>query len=147
MTDTIVGALIGVGSAILGAIVGAWIGYRLSISLVHVTTRHNAASNLRKAFYDELAILNMSSLKDIDACSMLEGAFKKHMIAFWELKSTLPKSKCVAFTQAWEEYYCYPGTGDHHLEQYDTLTGGSEQRKGKRTLAIKRIEHILSFTE
>lgn len=140
------GAIIGVGSAIIGALVGALIGYRLSISLSNITAFNEAGRKLREAFYDELATLDGGSIKDIDAHDILEIAFKKHMIAFWEFNVHIAESKRSAFNQAWQKYHCCPKTDIHLLEQYDTVTGSMEQREKNRKLAIKNIQDIISFT-
>jgi hypothetical protein len=141
MTDvqaTLLGALLG---GIIG-VVGTYLG---AIRIANRQFLIDAATKLREAFRDELATVQAPG--EVVALNLLEDAFKKHLIAISEFNRRLPKCKRRAFNQAWQDYHCYPQPPFiHFLEQYTTRTGSIEQKKKNRSLAIERIEHILSFT-
>ncbi len=136
---TLIGALLG---GIIG-VVGTYLG---AIRIANRRFLIDAGTRLREAFNDELASLKAPG--EIDALTLLESAFKKHLIAFSEFNRRLPKCKRPALNQAWQDYHCHPRPPFiHFLEQYTTRTGSMEEKKKNRDLAIERIEHILSFTD
>ena len=133
-------------AAIIGGVIGIVGTYVGAILIANRDRRIDAGRRLREAFQDELATLKAPG--EIDALTLLESAFKKHLIAISEFNYRLPKCKRSAFDQAWQHYYCYPQQPFYpFLEQYTTTTGSMEQKKKNRNLAIERIEHILSFTK
>jgi len=131
--------------ALLGGIIGVVGTYLGAIRIANKQFLIDAGTKFRAAFHDELATLKAQ--EKIDAINILESAFKKHLIAISEFVRRLPRCKRATFNQAWENYYCHPATKIQHLVQYDTVTGSTDQRKKNRELAIKRIEHILSFSK
>lgn len=146
MTDAQATIFAGTVGAILGGIIGVVGTYLGAVKIANRRFLIDAGTKLREAFNDELAALKAP--EEIDALSLLEGTFKKHLIAISEFNRRLPECKRLAFNQAWQDYHCYPQPPFiHFLKQYTTRTGSMEQKKKNRNLAIERIEHILSFTE
>jgi len=136
-------------AAIIGGVIGIVGTYSGAILIANRDRRIDAGRRLREAFQDELASLEVLPIPgEGDAFDMLNGAFKKHLIATSEFARLVSRCKRNSFNQAWQDYHCYPKPPfPHFLEQYDTRTGSIEQRKKNRELAIQRVKHILSFTE
>ncbi len=146
MSDAQATIFAGIVGAILGGIIGVVGTYLGAVKIANRRFIVDAGTKLREAFQDELATLKAPG--EVDALSLLESAFKKHLIAISEFNRRLPKCKRCAFNQAWQDYHCYPQPPFiHFLEQYTTTTGSMEEKEKNRNLAIERIEHILSFTK
>jgi hypothetical protein len=78
-------ALIGVGGTVIGALLGTWVGYRLSISLSKMSARKEAGRRLISAFSEELARLDpVNSVSGMSVDRYLENAFPKHHAAMIE---------------------------------------------------------------
>jgi hypothetical protein len=136
-------------AAIIGGVIGIVGTYAGAILIANRDRRIDAGRRLREAFQDELASLEVLPIPgEVDAFGILNSAFKKHLIAISEFAHVIPRCKRNLFSQAWQQYHCYPEPPfTHFLEQYDTRTGSIEQRKKNRELAIERIKHILSFAK
>lgn len=132
-------------AAIVGGVIGIIGTYLGAIRIANRRFLIDAGTKFREAFQGELATLEVPG--DIDAFTILQSAFKRHLIAISEFNRRLPKCKRAGYIQAWKDYHCHPEAHIHFLEQYDTVTGSTEQREKNRVLAIKRIKHILSFTK
>jgi hypothetical protein len=135
-------------SAIVGAILGGIIGIVGTVVGAIFTTnrqrRIEAGDRLRIAFHDELAALRTESG---DAHEILSSSFKKHLIAVTDFKYAISSKLRISFDKAWRDYYCDDGdTSQPFLEQYSEHIGSIEGARESRSLAIKRIEHILSFS-
>ena len=59
-------ALIAGGFTIIGALLGAWIGYRNALNLYRITEFNKAASTFRAAFVDSIHTIKDSGLKPGD---------------------------------------------------------------------------------
>jgi hypothetical protein len=137
-------ALIGVGSVALGALLGAWVTYRFSISLANINARRFAGMKLREAFGPELAKLRHSQTLipgAVESSAVLAGAFLKHEIAVNEFRFFLRDAELEAFNEAWQNYY--RGPEDHRPDFYQYTNFSPEEIKE----AIAHIETILAFTE
>ncbi len=145
-------ALIGVGGTIIGALVGSWIGYKLSLSLANITAKRTAAMKLRDAFKDEILALNPSqyALKE-ELPAFLERAFQKHRTAVFDFSYFLKPREKAAFLDAWYEYYCHEDCRNENsiplLEQYSCRGLNTEQEHELKLRAKNRIESILNFSE
>lgn len=138
-TATLVGAFI-------GGIVGIAGTYLVSVYEAKKQQFFTACQRLREAFHNELAILSDPS-DTSDSADILQSAFKKHLSAVIEFKYVLRGCRLDRFNKAWNEYYY--GDGEisiPFLEQYSRHIGNIGLAKKNRDLAIKKIEHILSFT-
>ncbi|MCX5846266.1 MAG: hypothetical protein NTW12_07905 [Deltaproteobacteria bacterium] len=145
-------AIIGVGSTIVGTLLGAWIGYRLSLSLAQVTARRGAAMKLREAFKDEILAVNPAQhALEIELPVFLENAFDKHRAAVFDFDSFLKPTERTDFYAAWYRYYCHSDdcneNGIPYFGQYSCrgLTIEKEHEMKKRVR--DRIEKILDFAK
>lgn len=144
-------ALIGVGATIIGSLAGAWIGYRLSLSLAEIQAKRNAVLKLREAFKDEILALNPSqyALKE-ELPVFLNNAFYKHRSAIFDFAFFLPTKAKVGFYNAWHKYYCHEDCRNENsipfLEQYSLQGKNIEEQHAIKQLVKNRIENILEFT-
>ncbi|MGZ8947537.1 MAG: hypothetical protein ACXW1W_19195 [Methylococcaceae bacterium] len=129
---TILGGVIGICGAMASAFIGA-----------NRQNRNDANVRLVAAFTDELAILTDVTDKS-DPYKILAPAAKKHLMAVIGFKYVICKSEAIAFDKAWRDYY--EEDGYPSLEQY-VGAGNIDESEKRRRLAIKRIEHILSFAQ
>lgn len=144
-------AMIGVGGTLAGALLGVWLGYRLSLSLANLSVKRDAAAKFRAAFKDELLALNPTlSRNTVDTCTLLESAFDKHRSAVFDFKQYLKGAEKAQFEQAWQVYYRYEDAPDFTIPgftQYSGVGCGLTEAKHRRLLAAQRIEKLLSFAE
>ena len=140
--------LTGFCGAILGGAIGV-IGTYVGATRIAARDRlADAGRRMREAFYDELAALEVDGGRDLRAHTLLESAFKKHLIAVSEYMHILSMERRRTIAAAWVQYHCCQGKPEmHFLEQYNTVAGSTDQRDSNRRLAIERIRHLLSLTE
>lgn len=144
-------ALIGVGATIIGALVGAWVGYRLSLSLSQITAKQNAALHLKEAFKSELLALAPSqhALSE-DIPNFLERSFQKHREAIFDFSFYLKSDEKQNFYQAWYTYYCpeenRSETSVPFLEQYSCRGFNPAQKHEMMKKVRDRIWRVLEFT-
>jgi hypothetical protein len=145
-------AIIGVGGTIVGALLGAWFGYRFSLSLANVAARREAATRLIEAFKDEILALNpaLYAMK-VDLATFLESAFPKHRAAVLYFSYFLKPKERTAFHNAWYEYCCHPDARNENtipfLDQYSCRGLTIEQEHQMKEHAKSRIEKILEFAK
>lgn len=95
-------------SAILGALVGAWITYRFSLGLIVKQNSLNAAAKLRASFAPTLAMIYLArhhgthDRPDDDA--FIKNNLILHAAAVEEFAPFVPKGKRDEYQKAWEEY-------------------------------------------
>jgi hypothetical protein len=145
-------ALIAGGFTIVGTLLGAWLGYRLSLSLTNVTERRRAAIKFREAFKEELLALNPAQYAmKVDLATFLENAFPKHRAAVFDFAYFLEPKERTAFYAAWYEYYCHPKTQNENtipfFGQYSCRGLTIEQEHERKKLVQDRIEKILEFAK
>ena len=138
-------ALIAGGFTIIGTLLGAWLGYRFSLSLANVNERRKAAMKLRGAFKDELLALNPAKhATKIDLATFLENAFSKHRAAVLDFAYFLEPKERRAFYSTWYEYHCHPDARNDDtipfLEQYSCRGLTIEQEHERKKLALSGIE-------
>ena len=146
------GMIINLGYLIVGALLGAWITYRLSISLARRSEKHIAAIKFRDAFKGEILALNPSHHAiDEDLPVFLEKAFLKHETAIYDFSFFLDAKAKTALYEAWKEYYCHPNAQDEKaipfLYQYSCRGLTLGQIHNMKNLVSSRLEAILMFTE
>ena len=144
-------ALIGVGGTIVGALVGTWVGYRLSLSLSKITAKQNAGQKLRGAFKDELLALNPSQYDlEEDVPNLLDRSFQKHREAIYDYAFHLEAREKEQFYQAWYTYYCpeqnRSETSIPFLEQYSCRGFTTAEKHELMKKVRDRIEKIIEFT-
>jgi hypothetical protein len=143
-------ALIAGGFTIIGILLGAWLGYRFSLSLANINERRRAAMKLREAFKDELLALNPAKhATQIELATFLENAFPKHRAAVLDFAYFLEPKERKAFYAAWYEYHCHPDARNDKtvpfFGQYSCRGLTKEQEHERKKLAQSRIEKILEF--
>lgn len=151
MTDTIIGACIGVGGAIIGVILAGPITYIFSkklitethknaIDLIHQQEFNKAAAEFRNAFIIQLNFLKSnvnSGTGDTSNIGEYLGAHYvgSHLKAFEVFKCYLSPREIEAISKAWEEYRDFAQYSDKN------------NQKGARELALKNIEGVLKFAK
>jgi hypothetical protein len=103
-------AIIGVGGTVAGSLIGAWIGYRLSLQLEAVKARRKASERFIDVFYTELADVYPTSVnwpKDID--QFLRLKFPVLRTAVSKFRHYLPPKEWDSFDKTWFCYYCATG--------------------------------------
>jgi hypothetical protein len=142
--------LIAGGFTIIGTLLGAWLGYRFSLSLSNASERRRASIKLREAFKDELLALNPAQYAmKIDLADFLENAFPKHRAAVFDFAYFLEPKEKTAFYSAWYEYYCHPKTQNENtvpfFGQYSCRGLTIKEEHERKKLARERIEKILEL--
>ena len=149
-------ALIGVGGAVVGALIGAWIAYRFSLEIANINARREANRHLISAFHRELADIYPTPVnwpKDID--SYLRSKFSSLQAAVGEFRHYLPIQEWEDFDRAWFNYYCYTNrdvdrTCQSYLHYIDSITTTSDQKIITENGKIKfkyNVDNILSFAK
>jgi hypothetical protein len=144
--------IIGTGSTIVGALLGALIGYRLSLSLAQVTARRGAAIKLREAFKDEILATNPAQhALEIELPVFLENAFHKHRAAVFDFAYFLKPIERNDFYAAWYQYYCHSDACNEnsvpYFGQYSCHGLTIEQEHEMKKRVRDRIEKILDYAK
>lgn len=143
-------ALIGGGFTIVGALVGAWIGYRSAIKIHTITEFNKAAAKFRAAFLPQIIYLTHNA--DIHSCGNLREVLdrsylREHLQALETFKAHLCAIKRDRIQKAWDDY-CYPKgpreagdkERDHRFIDYDTM-------EDAHSVALEKINNILEFAD
>jgi hypothetical protein len=120
MTDTLIGAYIGVGGVILGAILAGTIAYyyskklvlqthRNAIEAIQITEHNKSVASFRAAFAPTLAKIYLvkkhgSSHEVPNIDKFLKDSLLVHATAIEEFRVIVPKSERTAYQEAWEKY-------------------------------------------
>lgn len=103
-------ALIGVGGAIIGALVGSWITYRFSINLADIIDRRKANHMFIRTFHKELADVYPTPVNwPEDMNRFLRSKFTILQAAVGEFRYYLPTKEWDCFDDAWFRFYCSTG--------------------------------------
>lgn len=163
MTDTIIGAFIGVGGAIIGAIIAGPIAYFFSSKLVSKTHNNTidlmqrqefnkAAVIFRAAFLPEIIFLkhNAKVTGTVSTDNLNEFLFAgyahRHLKAFEVFRRYLTSEERAGIDKAWQNYchYDIEGENEHFFAMY---AGDKWEEKDTKILALERIEEILKFAK
>ena len=113
-------AIISVGSAIVGAVVGAWIAYKFAICLSIKNAKREAGRRLIDAFAPELSNLDpVRNIKQDEINHILENAFPRHHRAMVEFGFYLPDKYKKEYKDTCEKYYKVAGSVrffDYYME-------------------------------
>ena len=91
-------ALIGVGGTVVGAIIGAWISYRLAVQLEGINSKKHAGRRFVSIFHAELSEVYPYPINwPKDIASYLESRFNKLNAAVGEYRHYLPHEKRSSF--------------------------------------------------
>lgn len=135
MTDTVLGAIIGVGGAIIGAFIGAWGTYHFALSLTRDNIKVTASAKLHAAFAPEIAQMRLfANGQKIDVRQLLPSAFPRHTTAIEEFGFYVPKEQKEEYYQAWQKY---------HEVGFEAYYMGEKPYE----LFFERVRAILQFTE
>ena len=134
----------GILGAILGVLIGGWVGYYFSVKLMRRQEFNKAAAAFRSAFIKEQRLLSFDSLADsvgLTASDIVKAAIDRHEVAMIIFKPFISKCVIKAYEKAWEDY-----AGDsRHFEQYST--DNKIMRPKKKELALQRINRLLEFAD
>jgi len=149
-------ALIGVGSTVVGALLGAWISYYFSLRLADIRVRQDANCRLTTTFHRELANIYPTPVNwPADIHSYLSTKFPTLQAAVGEFRHYLPVQEWEAFDSAWFNYYCSTGREVDkncqsylHYMNFESTTNDQETQKqdGQKTLK-HNVDHILKFAK
>ncbi len=133
-------SLIAGGFGIVGAILGAYIGYYFSIQLINRQDFNKAAAEFRNAFINQLNCLksnvNTGSGDTSNIGEYLHSHYVSyHLIAFEVFRNYLIPKERVAIDETWEKY-C-------NFAQYSDKNNEAKTKK----LALKRLKDVLKFAK
>ena len=143
-----------IGSFSVGALFGILITALVNHYLAKSRTKENslyqakleAGIKLNEAFADALVALNPSVCENEDVYDLLKNSFESHLKAVTRFRGYLKEKEKSAFDKAWHEYYCQDEKSDMpFLEQYSSHIGSHSLYKKNCSLAVERINKILSF--
>lgn len=145
MTDTIIGAFIGVGGAAIGATIAGIISYFVAGNITRKQETYREYTIFKEAFTKELAFL----VSDIKPQSSIHGtthdiltkALNNHRHAVNMLMLVLPDEKKEGFNKAWEDYQ-YPN-GYNKDAPFPLLDYAEGDDFEKRKLAHNKITKLL----
>jgi hypothetical protein len=143
MTDTIIGAFIGVGGAVIGATIAGIISYCVAVNITRKQELYREYTIFKEAFSNELAFLVSDTKPDSSihgtTYDVLTKVLNKHRHAVNMFMLVLPSEKGEGFNKAWEHYQ-YPDrkTDAGPLIDY---AGGDDFEK--RKLAHSKISKLL----
>jgi hypothetical protein len=149
-------ALIGVGGAVIGALLGAWIAYRFSIKLADINVRREANRRLIAVFHRELADIYPTPVnwpEDID--NFLRSKFSILQAAVGEFRHYLPVQEWKDFDRAWFNYYCFTGRDVDkfcqsylHYMNFTTTTSDQKTTKNDGPKNLKdNVDYMLKFAK
>lgn len=150
-------SLIAGGFVIVGAILGAYIGYYFSIRLMVKQEFNKAAIEFRNAFLYELIFLKYNACIPEGERTyttlnefLFSGYVHRHLKAFEIFRNHLPAKNRADIDKAWKEYCCHPDNQDiPFFEQYSwrVANKGIDYEKQLKDIALSRIEKILEFAK
>ncbi len=148
--------LIAGGFAILGAIIGGWIGLRNALRLYHIAEFNKATIEFKNAFLPEITFLrHNANIGDLgnssDLGELLQfGYINRHLRAFEIFRGNLSSNVRKSIDQAWQEYCCHPDNPNvPFFEQYSwkAIGKGKSSEEELKRLALNRIKKILGFAK
>lgn len=151
----VIGAIVGVCSAIIGAVATYFFSKKLirqthrnTLEIVQINEYNRAAYEFRAAFDEEIALIQSRTKgSSPDTDEILEAAFQKHLMAVNEFRRFLLSKDISAFNKAWDAYHTV--NGEHYLKQYAEEHTGFHNKYAREPhlAAIERIETLLSFAK
>jgi hypothetical protein len=149
-------ALIGVGGAVVGALLGAWIAYHFSLRLADINVRREANRRLIATFHRELADIYPTPINwPDDIHNYLSSKFTTLQAVVGEFRHYLPVQEWEAFDSAWFNYYCSTGREVDkscqsylHYMNFESTTNDQEPQKqdGQKTFK-HNVDQILKFAK
>ena len=144
MTDTIIGAFIGVGGAIIGAAIAGPISYLFATRLTRKQEFYRDCAKFREAFIFEIDFLKYgekpaSSIHGT-AFDILTKAYKTHRIAYETFRLVLPSRNHTGFDEAWDKYLYPDGIKEVRPLIYYADGNETNQRKEAHFYISKLLE-------
>lgn len=155
MQDVILTAGIGITGALLGTIVGAFLGYKYSIQSKASYEWRAACSRFRESVHEQLGSIYPSpAVWPRNISSYLKNRFVPLQKAVGEFRHYLPSDQKAAFDKAWLNYHCQPGRGvarngenyAHYLDAVVKKSDGSKVVQDGKNTFKQNVNAILSFT-
>ena len=141
-------ALISTGSTIVGALLGTWLGYRLSLQLAAINAKRQASQRLISTFHRELGDLYPALVnwpENIDG--FLRSKFTALNCATGEFRHYLPHNEWDSFDKAWFGYYCSTGREiDKQCQDYTHYMPFGSNPKYKENFK-DNIDNLLKFAK
>ena len=143
-----------IGSFSIGALFGILITALVNHFLAKSRERENslyqaileAGIKLNEAFADALVSLSPHVIENEDPYYILKNSFENHLKAVTRFRSYLKESEKSDFDKAWYEYYCKDGDKNlPFIEQYSSHIGSHDLYKKNCSIAVDRINKILSY--
>jgi hypothetical protein len=148
MTDTIIGAFIGVGGAIIGAAIAGPISYYFAARIAQKQEFYRACAKFSESFIFEIDFLkygeNPTSSISGTTYDVLTKAYKTHRIAYESFRFVLPSHKHISFDEAWDKYLCPDYKTDAGIF-VDYISEGDEPKQ--REKAHDKISKLLEFAK
>ena len=147
MPEYVIGALIGVGGTVLGAIIGAVISYNYSFGLVKKTKFVEACVEFKLAFSE---IIQWFNEKAINSSERTYGKLhqsdiaRRHEDAISRFRIYLGSAEQIEFDKACINFY--NEKNNHRYEGY-VIHDISNPKEAEKNLALKNINELLSFAE
>jgi hypothetical protein len=161
MTDTIIGAIIGVGGAIIGAILAGPVTYYFSKVLIKMTHKNaielmrrqefnKAAADFKAAFIPGLRYLDYryspERPPEIGIYKTLSSAFDRHEIAIIKFRPYLCGQQQIWFDKAWDDYCDKKEDSKPHFMVYAEPNGVIEKIKAQKNY-LEKLNALLKFSE
>lgn len=143
---------IAVVSAILGALVGAWITYRFSLGLVSKQNSINASAKFRATFAPTLAMIYLARHHGThdrpDDDKFIKDNLLLHASALEEFRPFVPAGKRAEYQQAWEEYR-QAAREDIYMRTAEewAVTEEEDRDVAHGEIIEKRIHKIIKYAE
>jgi hypothetical protein len=154
MSDTIIGAFIGVGGVILGVLIAGPLTNYYSKRLIEQTHKNalealriaefnKAAAAFYEAFHETLMDIENQNLTTTDTDSLVKKNIEKQIAAVQRFKFHLSKTERIAFLDTWEAY-----EHDCHAAKFTDM-GFTDRTKREKAhnLALHRLYSILKFAD
>lgn len=149
-------AVIAGSFTIIGALLGAWVGYRNALKIHSITQFNHAAGLFRNAFLPETTFLkhnaNIGGLGSSNKLrELLRAGYLRHLKALEIFKSYLSTTDRVTIDHVWDEY-CHPNgipqdpneKRDFRFNEYMKIEESEGADKAKE-VALQKIHKILGF--
>ncbi|MFA6414049.1 MAG: hypothetical protein WCW53_15285 [Syntrophales bacterium] len=149
MTDTIIGAFIGVGGAIIGATIAGIVSYCVAVNITRKQELYREYTIFKEAFSNELAFLVSDTKPDSSihgtTYDVLTKALNKHRHAVNMFMLVLPSEKGEGFNKAWEDYQYPNGYNKDAPFPLIDYEGGDDFEK--RKFAHSKISKLLEVAK
>lgn len=139
--------LIGPVIGVVGTLAGAWLGGAISTKAADRVAVRQGYARLAAAFSEELARLKTSTEGDkAFAFELLRASYRKHLIAYIELKAILNLRDQIILENMWKTYTQEDSRmecSEKEIYRFSYLLQEGQSACDMRNLAIKHIEALI----